>query len=437
MTEEARAVLRANDRGGYTVPTDRLYPFQWNWDSGFVALGWATFDEPRAFQEIERLLEGQWEDGLVPQIVFHAPSEDYFPGPDVWGIRRTPPTSGITQPPILAVAVHRIWAGARGRAAADSRAAALYPRLLAYHRWWEHARDPGRTGLVTTLHPWETGMDNSPAWDAALARVPAETRTQIRRRDTSHVDASMRPRAEEYQRFIHLVECFRDAGWDPPRMLAASPFRVADIATNAILLRAERDLLKLARRFGSAAEQTEITARIDRMQAAIAGLWSEPNGLYLSRDLITNAAIEVPTSAGLLPLFSGTPHTAALTATIRRWGQSARHLVSCPRIGRQSTMANFRFGTLVPSTAPDHPSFEPRRYWRGPIWAVVNWMIAEGLGEFGQSQLATDLRSQTAALIAHNGFSEYFDPLTGEGLGGGHISWTAAVALLLASSQTA
>lgn len=57
--ESARAVLRTNDRGGYTVPTDRLYPFQWNWDSGFVAMGWATFDEVRGFNEIEHLLEGQ------------------------------------------------------------------------------------------------------------------------------------------------------------------------------------------------------------------------------------------------------------------------------------------------------------------------------------------------------------------------------------------
>ena len=52
LIEQARAILRANDRGGYTVPTNRLYPFQWNWDSGFVAMGWATFDEPRAFAEI-------------------------------------------------------------------------------------------------------------------------------------------------------------------------------------------------------------------------------------------------------------------------------------------------------------------------------------------------------------------------------------------------
>jgi len=123
MTDEliaqARAILRGNDRGGYAVPTARLYPFQWNWDSGFVAMGWATFDEARACDEIAFLLRGQWENGMVPAIVFHAPSDDYFPGPDVWGVTRTPPTTGTTQPPILAVAVRQMLEGARDAALAE------------------------------------------------------------------------------------------------------------------------------------------------------------------------------------------------------------------------------------------------------------------------------------------------------------------------------
>jgi len=139
----------------------------------------------------------------------------------------------------------------RHRAEAEAHVGALYPRLLASHRWWKRARDPGDTGLVASLHPWETGMDNSPAWDAPLARVPTETATAVVRRDTMHVDAAMRPREEEYLRFIHLVDLFRETEWEPARMMAASPFRVIDVGTNAILLRAERDLLALAGRFGT------------------------------------------------------------------------------------------------------------------------------------------------------------------------------------------
>jgi glycogen debranching enzyme len=411
----AQEILRGNDRGGYAVPTDRLYPFQWNWDSGFVAMGWATFDEPRAWNELAFLLKGQWDDGMIPQIIFHAPSDDYFPGPGVWGIRRTPPTSGITQPPILATAVRRLLDGARDRAAAEAQVAAMLPGLLAHHRWWARARDPQGTGLVTTLHPWETGMDNSPAWDVALARVPTETTTPIVRRDTTHVGAEMRPRGEEYQRFIHLVDLFRDQGWDPARMLAVSPFRVADVGTNAILLRAERDLLALAQRFAGPAEQAEITGRIARLTTGIARLWSEADGLFLSYDLVGGAPIPRATSAGLLPVFAGAatmPQVAAMAATLQAW--------------------HTRVQWLVPSFDPAGDVFEPRRYWRGPVWSVVNWMIAEGFAEQGQPALARTIRDHTVRMIAQGGFSEYFDPTDGAGIGGAVFSWTAAIYLMLA-----
>lgn len=86
-------VLRDNDLGGYTVPAHGLYPFQWNWDSAIVASGWAVFDETRAWQEIESLFSGQWDDGMVPSIVFHKPSTTYFPGPEVWGTKEKPSKS--------------------------------------------------------------------------------------------------------------------------------------------------------------------------------------------------------------------------------------------------------------------------------------------------------------------------------------------------------
>jgi hypothetical protein len=90
------------------VPTDGLYPFQWCWDSGFAAMGYACFDQARAWRELERLLDGQWPDGTVPHIVFHRDDPRYFPGPEIWRTGRTPPTSGITQPPILAVCARRL-----------------------------------------------------------------------------------------------------------------------------------------------------------------------------------------------------------------------------------------------------------------------------------------------------------------------------------------
>ena len=84
MIKEAINVLKENDRGGYTVPTSRLYPFQWNWDSGFTAMGLWHFNKWRAWLEIISLLDAQWENGMIPHIVFRQNDPDYFPGPDIW-----------------------------------------------------------------------------------------------------------------------------------------------------------------------------------------------------------------------------------------------------------------------------------------------------------------------------------------------------------------
>jgi glycogen debranching enzyme len=224
----------------------------------------------------------------------------------------------------------------------------------------------------------------------------------------------MRPRDDEYRRFIHLVDLFRETGWNPARQYAASPFRVADVATNAVLLRAERDLLALAARFGTPADSQEIGARIERRARAIGGLWDAARGLFLARDLVGDAPIRVSTSAGFLPLYAAatTPEqTASLAETYAHWARAC--------------------AWMIPSTDPTDPAFEPKRYWRGPIWSVVNWMIADGFAAAGRRELAALIRAQTCRLTERSGLSEYFDPTTGEGLGGAAFSWTAAVDLLL------
>ena len=89
LDNTARAILKGNDRGGYTIPTSGLYPYQWNWDSVLAAWGFATFDIDRAWTEFETLFASQWDTGMVPHIIFHADDPGYFPGPDVWGTGQT------------------------------------------------------------------------------------------------------------------------------------------------------------------------------------------------------------------------------------------------------------------------------------------------------------------------------------------------------------
>ncbi|MBM6595197.1 amylo-alpha-1,6-glucosidase [Microvirga pudoricolor] len=416
MAKAARAILARNDRGGYTVPTERLYPFQWNWDSAFVAMGFATFDVDRAYRELERLAEGQWDDGMIPHIVFHAPSDTYFPGPDVWGTRHRIPTSGITQPPVFGMALRHVHeaAVAAGDAGAAERTRKLFRNALRSHRWWLAARDPEGTGLVAILHPWESGSDNSPAWDEALARVPTTTTTAIRRKDTGHVDPSMRPRDVDYQRFIHLVDVYRDCGWDPAKQWKAAPFKVAEVQMTAILARSTRDLIDLARRLDLPDETTELTSMAETLEKGLAGRWRDDLSRFVSRDLVSGEDIAAPTQAGFIPLIAvmlDQSQRKAVDAEIAHWCEG--------------------MAVGVPSTMPSAPAFEPRRYWRGPVWAVINWLIADGLRHNGLNDTARRVERGTVQAMERAGFCEYFDPTTGEGLGGDTFSWTAAAYLVL------
>ncbi len=402
---EARAILAANDRGGYTVPSPRLYPFQWNWDSAFVALGWAEIDADRAWKEIDTLFQAQRPSGMVPHIVFWTEESSYFPGPDVWRTDPLEPSaSGISQPPVAATIVR--WLVEAGHDLDRAPLAALDR----WHRWWHRARDPHQQGVIAISHPWESGRDNLPDWDRPLAAVDTSRVAPYQRLDVEVVDPSMRPHQSDYDRYLALVELGVTSGWDDEAIAAASPFWVADPAITAILLRAERDLAWLVARAGdrSPVAATDVDGRIDRLAGGFDQLWNPAIGTYCSLDLRTGRHGEVGTSASFLAPYAGIDdRTDRLLDELGQWAEACRY--------------------LVPSFDPRHPAFEPRRYWRGPVWGVVNRLIATGLGEVGATEWADRVRASTRDLILRSGMWESFDPISGGPVGGPSFAWTAAM----------
>lgn len=409
LDTQARAILRRNDRDGYTVPTHGLYPFQWNWDSAFVALGFAEFDRERAWQEILTLVSAQWDDGMIPHIVFHQRDEGYFPGPDIWATGRTPPTSGITQPPVLATIVRTLWEQ-EGADPANPRMRALYAACLRSHRWFHRFRDPLENGLVMVTHNWETGRDNSSEWDDALARVDTSGVGTYQRRDTGHVDAAMRPKQSEYDRYVAILQFGRASGWDHQVIADQGPFRVIDVGMSMELLRANRDLLVMAEAIGDGAVAAELRHRIALSEDGIEWLWNEEVGAYCSRDATTHESSGLVTNASFLAFY----------ADIGSKRQRGRLLDALTRLRRTAAF-------LLPSLEAGSREYDHRRYWRGPIWLVVSYMVALGLSEQGHAEWAEQIKADSARLIETSGFYESFSPETGEGSGGPDFSWTAAM----------
>lgn len=411
LRQEAIDVLATNDAGRFIKPGPRQYPGQWNWDAAFNVIGLAHFDPARAHQEVLSLLEGQWADGMLPHIVFHEPNVDYFPGPPVWGKTPAMPsvaTSGITQPPLLTTAVSRLHAIAPDR----SFLREVIDALELWHRWFH--RDRLVRGLVQIHHPWESGMDNSPRWDGALSRVEASPRP-LPRRDRVHVPPDQRPTDGEYGAYLSILDYLRGVRYRPPA--GECPFRIGDVFVTSVLCRAEFDLADLWSGLGHSPAST--LRRRETLRRGLERVWNDEVGLF-----VDDRGEVVPTIAGLLAAY-GLPES--------RFTRCLAAGVSDPGTFGPSPQSPW----YPTSVARHHPSFDPRRYWRGPVWVNINWLTARTLRRAGHIEAADRVRASTLELVAENGFWEYYCPETGEGLGSDRFSWTAALTIDLLAEANA
>jgi glucosylglycerate hydrolase len=432
LAVRAEEVLRQNDMGGWTRAASDLYPHQWSWDTGFIAMGLAHLDTRRAARELLTLFDHQWKTGKVPHIVFNpkAPAHSYFPGPDHWACAAASPdappappyTSCLCQPPIHAIAALRIWEAANnGKASAEATAflCDVYPRLLAWHRYLLTYRDPEGSGLVTIYHPWESGTDNSPRWDAALEAVEVGEMSPHPRYDLEHVhDPSQRPTDADYDRYLWLVKLVKRAACDEATIYRSHPFLVKDVLFSAILVAANDALLEISRLVSASHEDAElISSWISRGRRGLGSRWDPELRLCLDYDLRAAKPLRSRTTAGFAPLVAGGLRPwrlATLLETLR-----SPSFIGYPGLRRP----------LPPSTSPKDARFNPRSYWRGPVWPVIDWLLWWALVRAGEHQLAERVRESSLEQIAEGGFAEYFEPFTGEPLGSREQSWTAAVAL--------
>ena len=427
VREAARSVLDANWLGSSTVPSRSLYPHQWNWDSAFIAIGRSWYDQDRAQQELRTLFEAQWDNGKVPSIVFNpsVPDDAYFPGPAFWQTSTRSPaaprhveTSGITQPPIHAQAALQMHRHAHDKDSSNAFLRWLYPRLVAEHDYFARDRDPTGIGLASVVHPWETGLDNSPVWDRDLAEldIPPGSLPPYERHDLAHANPADRPTNEAYDRFVFLVVRYRDSGYDDDRLVEAVPFTIADPLFNSIYLWSTHALAEIAQAIGE--DPTPHREAAERIHTALLGhLWDPEARRFAAMDVRTMERGVEDTIVAFAPVLDP----------------------DLPREQHDAIMADLRSAAfhpggegpafVVPSYDLLGEDFDRRRYWRGPIWINTNWLLWSGLHQHGHNEETDDIVASSLRLIEKSGFREYFDPNDGTGYGTDGFGWSAALAL--------
>jgi neutral trehalase len=191
-----------------------------------------------------------------------------------------------------------------------------------------------------------------------------------------------------------------------------------------MLIRSNEGLIQLADLIG--ADAGEVKAWNQQSIASLNGkCWDEQQGFYFGFDLKKNALINIKVCNGFMPLFAGACSK-----------QQAERL-------KEVLMQSFKNKNylLCPSTAVDEEAFNPVKYWRGPVWINVNWMLYHGLKRYGFEEEAAQVKEDSLSLIEQTGFYEYFDPRPGipaneRGLGGNHFSWSAALYIDLLNNSS-
>jgi hypothetical protein len=432
LAARAAYLLRGNDLGTMTTAAPRLYPHMWSWDAAFVAVGLAPLSVERAVMELDTLLSAQWKSGMIPHIVFANGVDGYFPGPARWecGLlaAHAPQhvdTSGITQPPVHAIAVQRILEharrrGRRTRAVADEFLDRRWADLMRWHRWLAHARDPRRDGRITIYHGWESGMDNSPRWDRAYANVvPGAGLPPYEREDTQVVDdPSQRPSDLEYDRYLWLLEEMRRAHYDDDELAETMSFAVQDVFVSAIFALACDVLADIGEEHSRPhADVRDLRGWADRFRAGVVATSDERSGAARDFDLRAERWIGTETIAMFAPLLCG-----GLPRTTER---ALLRIFEGPRFCGHPDL---RYA-VPPSTSPIARDFRPREYWRGPVWPVMSWLFSWAFARRGWAERSAILRAEGLRQAADGTFAEYYEPFTGAPLGSMQQSWTAASVL--------
>lgn len=390
----AEGVLARNWRTGryrdgtpyaFTCPSPPRYRHQWYWDSCFHAIVWRHFDPSRARAELRTLLRAGRLDGFVPHTTFWDRPARWRRAPfygthTIFGDRAT----ATTQTPILALAWELV-----AQASGDDpgfATEALGPLRLHYD-WLERERDPDGDGLLTIIHPDESGLDDAPKYDQVFGWM---------RHD--------RPG------YFWLIERYRRLGYDAHAIVERYDEHVEDVLVNVFYA---LSLHALARMLGPLeGEQYERRARRTE-NALLERCYDERTGLFFDLAGRDERRVEISTWSALAPL--ALPN---LPADVRR-RLVDQHLMN-PR--------RYRAACGIPSVSMEEPSFRPGfdrwRCWRGPSWVNTAWLLLPALHELGYGEEARRILDSLVCAVETHGFREYYHPHTGDGLAARGFGWS-------------
>ncbi len=369
----------------YTVPSPSAYPYQWLWDSCFHAIVLSYFNLTDAKKEILSLVSNQFEDGMIPHIIYWRNLTHSKFLKINWGKKGT---STITQPPMIAYAVWQIFEKDGDKDFLEG----VYFHLYNYYLYLLKKRDPNMDHLLGIINPDESGEDNSPRFDEPLGLSPNQTLEEnIKRR---------------LQLVKQNIECNFDLSFCMKNF-----FWVKDVPFNSIMIENLDILAKIAKKLNHPTDASFFKNEADKISWAMRRLMLE-DGIFWSIYGDDNKKIKVKTWSIFSPLFAKilTPKEAS-------------------KLVQNNLCVDVKFWAKypLPTVSLEESSFDPNDFWRGPAWMASNWFVYKGLRNYGFDKEAEKIKKSSQNMLQISGFRERFNPLNGEGLGAKNFTWGGLV----------
>jgi len=265
-----------------------------------------------------------------------------------------------SQPPVGAFVIREIYRRYRDRWFLDE----VFDSLLSWNRWWAANReidgylsygsdpcDHGKTSPppdrgIGNLKgaKWESGLDNSPMYDEAV-----------------------------YDRVAH-------------QML------LADVGLISLYINDCRSLSEIAAVLGRTEAVRELDERAAEYSRMLGTLWDAGVGLYLNRDLLTGESSRQLSPTLFYPLLAKVPDRKQAERMIKEHFYNPRE---------------FWGEFIMPSIARNDPAFKDNHYWRGRIWAPMNFLVYLGLRNYDLPEARKDMAERSEKLLLRSWLGEH------------------------------
>lgn len=394
--------LQEGERWGlkyrFYKPAQTKYgPHQWLWDSGWHQIVWSHRNVEYSIADLRTLLQFQQPNGFIPEMIFWGYkkglesvlekvagySKKILKNEKTGKIYKGVFWTDISQMPMLAYSLRAIWEATND----EKLLKEFVPKLVRYQEWWHKERDPDKDGLISIIHPWESGLDASPIYDPVFDFFEYPV-----------------PEKKYYAHFIKLLLLYRwKARWNIQKILKRGWFNVEDIGVCSVYTDAWSVLAKLAEHFDTTLASMCRDFNKQYSDKLVEKAWDEKREQFVSF-YHTKGVEKVSTPEtiqSLFPLLLDNLPKDILEKLVEKVRDPNKFGLPYP----------------VPTTAKSDPAFNPldsRLMWRGPSWGGTTWLILEGLIKHNYMDVANHILDKWLEMYKKFGISEYHNPLTGE-----------------------